>query len=139
MSMLDGEAAAAARLAEAQTQPAGLDTEVDIIDVELSKVAGHCVKRLAVAAGEDGGSDGRPIRIDDSENTTFEGETSVSVSEEKSLAARQEQDHNADLLQQMTLLCRTVPNLEKQMQEGFAAERSRRQQDFRLGKPEKKR
>ena len=30
----------------------------------------------------------------------------------------------------MTLLCQTIRNLGKQMQEGFAAERTRRQQDF---------
>ena len=35
-------------------------------------------------------------------------------------------------LQQMTLLCQTVQNLGKQMQEGFEAERTRRQQDFEI-------
>ena len=37
--MLDEVAAKAARLADAQTQPAGLDTEVDTMDVEPLKVA----------------------------------------------------------------------------------------------------
>ena len=60
-------AAEAARLANAQTQPAGLDTEVDSMDVEPSKVAGHCAKRLAVAVCEEGGPEGRPIKIDDCE------------------------------------------------------------------------
>ena len=55
--MLDEVAAEAARLANAQTQPAGLDTEIDSMDVEPSQVAGHCVKRLAVAACEDDGPD----------------------------------------------------------------------------------
>ena len=52
MSMLDELTAEAARLAEAQTQPAGLDTGVDSVEVETAKMAGHCAKRLAVAAGE---------------------------------------------------------------------------------------
>ena len=51
MSMLDEVAAEAARLAEAQTQPAGLDTEVDSMEVETAKMWGHCVKRLAVKSG----------------------------------------------------------------------------------------
>ena len=70
------------------------------------------------------------IKIDDCENTTFEGKISGSGSEETGQAARQEQHHNAELLQQMTPLCQTVQNLGKQMQEGFAAEKTRRQQDF---------
>ena len=42
MSMLDEVAAEAARMAEAQTQPEGLDTEVDSMEVDSStKVAGH--------------------------------------------------------------------------------------------------
>ena len=52
--MLDEVAAEAARLADAQTQ-AGLDTEVDRMVEPSTKVAGHCAKRLAVAACEDGG------------------------------------------------------------------------------------
>ena len=43
---------------------------------------------------------------------------------------RSEQYQNVDLLQQMTLLCQTVQNLGEQVQEGCAAERTRRQQDF---------
>ena len=125
-------AAEAARWANVQTQRAGLDTEVDSTGVEPSKVAGHHAKRLAAAACEDGGPEGRPITIDDCENTTFEGKISGSGSEGKGQAARQEQNHNAALLQQMTLLCQTVQNLGKQMQEGFAAERTRRQQDFEI-------
>ena len=80
--MLDEVAAEAARMVNAQIQPAGLETEVDTMDVEPSKVAGHCVKRLAVVACEDGGPEGRPIRIDDCENTTCDGKTSESGSEE---------------------------------------------------------
>ena len=57
--MLDEVAAEAARLANAQTQPAGLDTEVDTMDVEPSKLAGHGVTRLAVAACEEGRKDAR--------------------------------------------------------------------------------
>ena len=40
---------------------------VDSMDVEPSKVAGHCAKRLAVAVCEEGGPEGRPIKIDDCE------------------------------------------------------------------------
>ena len=82
MSMLDEVAAEAARLANAQTQRAGLETEVDTMDVKPSTLAGHCVKRLAVVACEDGGPEGRPIRIDNCENTTLDGKTSGSGSEE---------------------------------------------------------
>ena len=57
--------------AEAQTQPAGLDTDVDNVEVEKAEMAGHCVKRLAEAASEDGGPEGRLIQIDDCENTTL--------------------------------------------------------------------
>ena len=41
MSMLDEVAAEAARLAEAQTQPAALDTSADSMEVETAKMAGH--------------------------------------------------------------------------------------------------
>ena len=71
MSMLDEVAAEAARLAEAQTQPSGLDTEADSIEVETATVAGHAAKRLAVTAGEDGGPEGRPIKIDDCESANL--------------------------------------------------------------------
>ena len=121
------------RLAEAKTQPAGLDTEVDSMEVDSStKVAGHCAKRLAVAACEDGGPERRAIRIDDYENTIFERKTSGNGSDETSQTARLDQNHSVDLSQQMTLLCQTVKSLGKQMhdvqnlgkpmQDGFAAE-----------------
>ena len=45
--------------------------------------------------------------------------------------SRTEQFHNNDLLQQMTILCATVQSLGKQMQDGFAAESLRRQEDYR--------
>ena len=51
MSMLDEAAVEAARLAEAQTQPGVLHTAVDSMEAETAKMAGHCAKRLAVAAG----------------------------------------------------------------------------------------
>ena len=117
MSMLDKVAAEAARLANAHTQPAGLDTEADSMEVDTAKVAGHCDKRVAVAACEDGRPEGRPIRIDDCENTTFESKNPGSGSEETGQAVRQEQNPNAELLQQMTLLCQTVQNLGEHMQE----------------------
>ena len=129
MSMLDEVAAEAARLAEAQTQPARLDTEVDSMEVDATKGAGHCAKRLAVAACEDGGPKGRPIRIEDCESTTFEGKTSGS--EEADQAARLEQNQNAALLQQMALLCQSVQNLGKQYKkDSQLKERTRRQQHF---------
>ena len=54
MSMLGEIAAEAAALAEAQTQPGDLHNAVDSVEAARAKMAGHCVKRLAVAAGEDG-------------------------------------------------------------------------------------
>ena len=72
MNMLDEVAAEAARMTEAQTQPEGLDTEVDNMEIDSStKVDGHYVKTLAVAPCEDGGPEGRAIRIVDYENTIF--------------------------------------------------------------------
>ena len=41
------------------------------MEVETAEMAGHCVKRLAEAASDDGGPEGRPIQIDDCENTTL--------------------------------------------------------------------
>ena len=50
--------------------------EVDNMEIDSStKVAGHWAKRLAVVACEDGVLKGRAIRIDDYENTIFEGKT----------------------------------------------------------------
>ena len=74
----------------------------------------------------------KTIRIDDCENTTFEGKNPGSGFEERGQAVRQEQNLDAELLQQMTLLCQTVPNLGKQIQEGFAADRAKRQQDLEV-------
>ena len=94
-------------------------------------MASHCAKRLAVAAGEDGAPEGRPIQVDDSENIVLESSSPGNGSDDPmGQTARTEQYQNNDLLQQMTILCQTVQNLETQMQEGFAAERTRRQQDF---------
>ena len=53
MSMLDEVAAEAARLANAQTQREGLHAEADRMEVDTAKMAGHCVKRLAVPSCED--------------------------------------------------------------------------------------
>ena len=44
--------------------------------------------------------------------------------------SRTEQYQNNDLLQHMTILCATVQSLGKQMQDGFAAEGLRRQEDY---------
>ena len=38
-------------------------------------MAGHCTKRQAVAACEDGGPEGRAISFNDCEHTVFEGKT----------------------------------------------------------------
>ena len=133
MNMLDEVAGEAARMAEAQTQPEGLDTEVDNMEIDSStQVAGHCVRRLAVADCEDGGPEGRAIRIDDYENTIFEGKTTWNGSDETGQITRPNPNHIVDLLQEMTLLCQTVQclgkqmqdlqNLGRQMQDGFAAE-----------------
>ena len=82
-----------------------------------------------MTAGEGGGPEGRPIQIDDCENTAFEGETPGNGYDEMGQTVRPEHQ-NVDLLQQMAPLCQTVHNLGKKMQEGVAAERTRRQQDF---------
>ena len=98
-----------------------------------TKAAGHCTKRQAVAACEDGGLERRAIRFDDCEHRH----------QEMDLMRQTELDqiHNADLLKQMTLSCQTVQNLGRQMQEvqnlgkqmqdGSATESSRRQEDYR--------
>ena len=70
MSVLGEVATGVARLADAH-QPAGLDIEADSMEVDTAKVTGHCAKRPAVAACDDGGPEGRPIRIDDCENTNL--------------------------------------------------------------------
>ena len=62
-------AAEPTRLAEAQTQPAALDTSVDNMEAGTANMAGHCVKRPAVATSEDGVPEGRPIQLDDCENS----------------------------------------------------------------------
>ena len=83
MNMLDEEAAEAARMAEVQTQLVGRDAEADNMEIDSStKAAGHCAKRQAVAACEDGGPEGRAIRFDDCEHTIFEGKTSGNGSDE---------------------------------------------------------
>ena len=82
-SLLDGDVSSAwARLAEAQTQPAALDTAVGSMEVKTAKMAGHCAKKLAVATSEDSGQQRRPIHVDDYDNTVFEGEAPGSVSDD---------------------------------------------------------
>ena len=131
MSILDEIAAEAAALAEIQTQTTDLIAAEDSMEAETAKMAGHTVKRMAVATSEDGGPEGRPIQVDDCENTVFGGKTPGDVSDDPmGRTARTEQHQNIDLLQQMTILCQTVQNLGKQMQEGFEAERTRRQEDI---------
>ena len=71
MSMLDEVAAEAAALAEMQTQVGDLPTTVDSMEAETAKMAGHIVKRLAVATGEDGGPAGCPQLVDDCENAVL--------------------------------------------------------------------
>ena len=133
--MLDEVAAEAARLAEALTLLEGGDADADNMETDSStKAAGHCTKRQAVAACEDGGPEGRAIRFGDCEHSVFEGKTSGNGSDETDRTAR------ADLLKQMTLLCQTVQslrrqmqevqNLGKQMQDGFATESCRRKEDY---------
>ena len=131
--MLEGVAAEAAAMAEAQTQPEDLPTVVDSMEAETAGMAGHNVKRMAVATSEDGGPERWTILVDDHENTVFKGKAHVGSSDDPmGQAARTELHQNNDQLQQMTILCHTVQNLGKQMQEGFAVERTRRQQDFAI-------
>ena len=56
-----------------------------------TKVAGHRVKRPAVAACGDGRPEGRAIRIDDSESTIFEGKTTGNGPDETGQTTRQDQ------------------------------------------------
>ena len=77
-----------------------------------TQAAAHCVKRLAVAACDDGGPEGRPIRIDDCEHTIFEGKTSGNGTDETGHTPRPDQTHSVDLLQQMTVMS-YGPELEK--------------------------
>ena len=82
MSMLDEIATEAAASAEMQTQPVDLPTAVDSKEAEADKMAGHTVKRMAVATSEDSGPEGRPIQVDDCENTFFEGKSPGGVSDD---------------------------------------------------------
>ena len=125
-------AAEAARSAEAQTQPAALDTAVE---AETAKMAGHCVKRLAVAASEDRVGKGDRSRSM-TEKTVFEGKTPGNGSDDPmDQTVRSEQHQNVDLLQQMKLLCQKVQNLGKQIQESdsniLIQKSQRRQDDYR--------
>ena len=140
--MLDEVAAEAARMAEEMTLPDGGGAEADNMEIDSStKEAGHCTKRHDVAACEDGGPEGRATRVDDCEHAVFEGKTSGNGSDETDRTARQDQIHNADLFKQMTLFCQTVQswgrqmqevqNVGKQMQDGFATESCRRQEDYK--------
>ena len=75
LSLLDEVAVEAAALAEMQTQVGDLPTAVDSMEAETAKMAGHIVKRMAVATSEDGGPEGRPRQVDECENTVYEGKT----------------------------------------------------------------
>ena len=141
-NMLDEVAAEAARMAEALSLRDGGDADADNMEMDSStKAAGHCTKRQAVAACEDGGLEGRETRFDDCEHTVFEGKTSGKGSDETDRTARQDKIHIAVLLKQMTLLCQTVHSLARQMQEvqkmgeqlqdGFATDSCRRQEDYK--------
>ena len=80
--MLDEIAAEAAAFAEAKTQREDLPAVVDSVEAETEKMAGHIVKRMAVATSDDGGPKGRTIQVDDYENTVFEGEAPGCVSDD---------------------------------------------------------
>ena len=62
-----------AAMAKAKTQPENSLTVEESMEVETAKMAGHTVKRMAVATSEDGGRAGRTILVDDYENPVFEG------------------------------------------------------------------
>ena len=143
MSTLDEIAVEAAALAEMQTQVGNIPTAVDSIKDETIKMWSHIVKRSAVATGADGGPAGCPKVVDDGENTVFEHKTpgcasddSVGQMDRRQLTwsepqgSQTEQHQNNDLLQRITILCQTEQKLGKQMQDGFAVERTRRQEDF---------
>ena len=69
---------------KALTQPNGRDADGENMEIDSStQSAGQCVKRLAVAACDDGGPEGRRIRIDDCEHTIFEGKTSGSGTDDR--------------------------------------------------------
>ena len=65
-------AAEAAKMAEALTLLEGGDADPDNMEIDSStKAAGHCTKRQAVAACEDGGPERGSISFDDCEHTVF--------------------------------------------------------------------
>ena len=59
----------AQQLPQMQTQPEHLLTAVDTVDAETTEMAGHIVKRSAVATGADGGQAACPKVVDDCENS----------------------------------------------------------------------
>ena len=60
-------------------------------NTDKQKRRGHCTKRQAVAACEDGGPEGRAIRFDDCGHTVFEWKTSGNGFHETDRTARQDQ------------------------------------------------
>ena len=71
----DGQDRRTGRRQSGKIQPGDLVTAVESVEAGTTKMAGHVVKRLAVATGEDGGPAGCPQLVDDCENTVFEGKT----------------------------------------------------------------
>ena len=125
--MLEEVAAKAAAMAEAQTQPEDPPTVEDSMEAETARLAGHSVKKEW--PWQPVKTEGRKVQR--SLSMTSRTRLSRGLSEEPmGQTPRTEQHQNTDLLQQITILCQTVQNLGKQMQEGYAVERTRRQQDF---------
>ena len=145
MSKLDEIAAEAAALAEMQAQVEDIPTVADSMEAETTNMAGHIVKRSAVATGADGGPAGCPKWSITVKTPSLKVETPGCASDDpmgqtdrrqltwsEPQGSRTEQHQNNDLLQQMTILCATVRSLGRQMQDGFAAARIRRQEDFAI-------
>ena len=145
-------AEAAMMQAEAGTQPDDPAVAVDSATETDGVPMGHILKKIAVEAG---GMEcvlvAQTGRIDDHENTAIADRATICAvddplggAESRHQSCSEAQGsrtthQNNDLLQQMTMVCATVQNLGKQMQDvqnlgkqmhdGLAAERIRRQED----------
>ena len=121
--MLDEVAAEAARLAQAQAQPAGLDTEVGSMGSMggRSRIAG----RQAVEHGVNGSPVATATRVDGPGQTQKEDRAKHSSTVE--MEHEGERDVPKQLLQQMQSLCDTVKDLGARMDGRFAEEDQKRQ------------
>ena len=129
---------------DAETEPDDPAVAVDNVTETDGVPVGHISKNIAFEAGGDGMRAGCPNMIDDHENIAIEDRAKTSAVDDPMGRAESRQQscseaqgsrtvhhQNNDLLQQTTILCATVQSLGKQMQDGSAAERIRRQEDYK--------